>query len=81
MSRVIVIGGGPAGIMAAGMAAKNGAEVTLLEKNERLGKKLLISGKGRCNITNDTDIEGLIENTPGTVISCILPSIPFQIRI
>ena len=65
MSRVIVIGGGPAGIMAAGMAAKNGAQVTLLEKNERLGKKLLISGKGRCNITNDTDIEGLIENTPG----------------
>ncbi len=65
MSKVIVIGGGPAGIMAAGIAAKNGSEVLLLEKNEKLGKKILISGKGRCNITNDTDIEGLIENTPG----------------
>lgn len=64
-NKVIVIGGGPAGIMAAGIAAQRGNEVVLLEKNERLGKKLLISGKGRCNITNDTDIEGLIENTPG----------------
>lgn len=63
--RVIVVGGGPAGIMAAGIAAQRGSEVYLLEKNEKLGKKLLISGKGRCNITNDTDIEGLIENTPG----------------
>ena len=65
MSKVIVIGGGPAGIMAAGIAAKNGSEVLLIEKNEKLGKKILISGKGRCNITNDTDIEGLIQNTPG----------------
>lgn len=64
-NKVIVIGGGPAGIMAAGIAAQKGNEVVLLEKNERLGKKLLISGKGRCNITNDTDIEGLIEHTPG----------------
>jgi predicted Rossmann fold flavoprotein len=64
-NKVVVIGGGPAGIMAAGIAAQRGNEVLLLEKNERLGKKLLISGKGRCNITNDTDIEGLIENTPG----------------
>lgn len=64
-NRVIVIGGGPAGIMAAGIAAQRGNEVALLEKNERLGKKLSISGKGRCNITNDTDVEGLIENTPG----------------
>lgn len=63
--RVIVIGGGPAGIMAAGTAAQSGSEVVLLEKNGRLGKKLLISGKGRCNITNSADIEGLIENTPG----------------
>lgn len=62
---VIVVGGGPAGIMAAGIAAHRGNKVVLLEKNDRLGKKLLISGKGRCNITNDTDIEGLIENTPG----------------
>lgn len=65
MGKVIVIGGGPAGIMAAGIAAQRGQDVVLLEKNERLGKKLLISGKGRCNITNNTDIEGLIENTPG----------------
>ncbi len=64
-NKVIVIGGGPAGMMAAGIAAQRGNEVVLLEKNERLGKKLLISGKGRCNITNDTDVEGLIENTPG----------------
>lgn len=63
--KVIVIGGGPAGIIAAGIAASRGSDAVLLEKNERLGKKLLISGKGRCNITNDTDIEGLIENTPG----------------
>ncbi len=65
MGKVIVIGGGPAGIMAAGIAAGRGRDVILLEKNSRLGKKLLISGKGRCNITNDTDVEGLIENTPG----------------
>ncbi|HEX2926154.1 MAG TPA: NAD(P)/FAD-dependent oxidoreductase [Ruminiclostridium sp.] len=65
MEKVIVIGGGPAGIMASGIAAQRGQDVVLLEKNERLGKKLLISGKGRCNITNSTDIEGLIENTPG----------------
>ncbi len=65
MGKVIVIGGGPAGIMAAGIAAGRGRDVILLEKNSKLGKKLLISGKGRCNITNDTDVEGLIENTPG----------------
>ncbi len=64
-NKVIVVGGGPAGIMAAGIAARRGKKVLLLEKNDRLGKKLLISGKGRCNITNDTDIEGLIQNTPG----------------
>lgn len=63
--RIVVIGGGPAGIMAAGKAAELGNDVVLLEKNDRLGKKILISGKGRCNITNSTDIEGLIENVPG----------------
>lgn len=51
--------------MAAGKAAERGLDVLLLEKNERIGKKLLISGKGRCNITNNTDIEGLINNIPG----------------
>jgi predicted Rossmann fold flavoprotein len=50
---LIVIGGGPAGMMAAGRAAENGARVLLLEKNDRLGVKLVITGKGRCNITND----------------------------
>ncbi len=52
-------------MMAAGKAAERGRKVLLLEKNDRVGKKLLISGKGRCNITNSTDIEGLIQNTPG----------------
>lgn len=63
--KVVVIGAGAAGIMAAGKAAELGKNVILLEKNDRIGKKILISGKGRCNITNDTDIEGLIENIPG----------------
>ena len=52
-SDVIVIGGGPAGMFAAITAAQAGAKVLLLEKNDRLGKKLLITGKGRCNVTND----------------------------
>jgi len=64
-NRVIVVGAGAAGLMAAGTAARRGREVLLLEKNDRVGKKLLISGKGRCNITNNTDIEGLIQNIPG----------------
>ena len=56
MKKVVVIGGGPAGMMAAATAADNGAEVILLEKQHRLGRKLLITGKGRCNITNDLSI-------------------------
>ena len=52
MSNVIVVGGGAAGMMAAVFAARNGQNVQLLEKNEKLGKKLFITGKGRCNITN-----------------------------
>lgn len=63
--RVIVIGAGAAGMMAAGKAAEKGRDVLLLEKNDKVGWKLLISGKGRCNITNNTDIEGLIQNIPG----------------
>ena len=62
MSKVIVIGGGPAGMFAAYFAAKNGHEVTLLEQNEKLGKKLYITGKGRCNITNAGDMEDLFNN-------------------
>lgn len=64
-NKVIVIGAGAAGLIAAGKAAERGREVLLLEKNGRVGWKLLISGKGRCNITNNTDIEGLIQNIPG----------------
>ena len=64
MKRVVVIGGGPAGMMAAATAADRGLEGILLEKKHRLGRKLLITGKGRCNITNDCDVEELIENVP-----------------
>lgn len=57
---IIVIGGGAAGMMAAVAAADTGAYVTIIEKNEKLGKKLYITGKGRCNITNNSDIENLL---------------------
>ena len=60
--RVAVIGGGPAGMIAAGTAGFLGKDVTIFEKNEKLGKKMFITGKGRCNITNNADIEVLIEN-------------------
>ena len=62
--RIVVVGGGAAGMMAAICAAEQGAEVTLLEPNERLGKKLNITGKGRCNVTNNADLETLLANTP-----------------
>lgn len=61
---VIVIGGGPAGMMAAGTAASHGKRVLLLEKNEKLGKKLFLTGKGRCNITNAAAIETFMEHIP-----------------
>ena len=64
MNNVIIIGGGPAGMIAAISAAKSGDKVTIIEKMNSCGKKLLITGKGRCNITNSTDINGFIENTP-----------------
>ena len=60
----IVIGGGPAGMFAAITAASNGQRVLLLEKNDRLGKKLLITGKGRCNVTNDCTEQEVLQNTP-----------------
>lgn len=63
--KVIVIGAGAAGLMAAGHAAEKGHEVHLYEKNNRIGKKILITGKGRCNVTNDSDVEGLLDNIPG----------------
>ena len=65
MKKVVVIGGGPAGMIAAGNAALNGNDVILFEKNEKLGKKLYITGKGRCNLTNASDPETLIKNTIG----------------
>ena len=61
MSRVIIIGGGAAGCMAAIFAARNGQEVYLLEKNEKIGKKIYITGKGRCNLTNAGEMEELFE--------------------
>lgn len=61
MKKVIIIGGGPAGMVAAIMTARNGHDVTLLEQNEKLGKKLYITGKGRCNLTNVVDVEALIK--------------------
>lgn len=64
MKKIVVIGGGPAGMIAASTASERGFDVTLIEKNHKLGKKLAITGKGRCNITNDCDIEELIENVP-----------------
>ena len=62
MSKVLVIGGGAAGMFAAIFAAYNGNEVHLFEKNEKLGKKIYITGKGRCNITNASDMEDLFAN-------------------
>lgn len=62
MSKVIVVGGGAAGMMAAYAAAENGHSVTLLEQNEKLGKKLFITGKGRCNLTNASDMEQVFAN-------------------
>ena len=62
---VIVIGGGAAGMMAAIMSARNGNKVIILEKMRSLGRKLSITGKGRCNITNATDMDNFIKNVPG----------------
>lgn len=63
-SDVAVIGAGAAGMTAAGFAAKRGLDVVLIERNPRPGRKLMITGKGRCNVTNDCDIDGFMENIP-----------------
>lgn len=65
MDRVVVIGGGPAGMMAGITAKENKNNVLIIEKNNQLGKKLLITGKGRCNITSSLDMDNFIKNTPG----------------
>ncbi|CFX85537.1 FAD-dependent pyridine nucleotide-disulphide oxidoreductase [Syntrophomonas zehnderi OL-4] len=65
MKDIIVIGAGPAGMMAAGQAAEQGGRVWLLEKKDRVGSKLRITGKGRCNITADVDLESFIKAIPG----------------
>ncbi len=65
MGKVLVVGAGPAGMMAAVKAAENGASVTLLEKTERVGKKMAITGKGRCNMTNAASVPEIIKNIPG----------------
>ena len=62
--RIVVVGGGPAGMMAAIRAAELGAEVTLVERNDRCGRKLRITGKGRCNLTNDCAIAEFMQNVP-----------------
>ncbi len=65
MNNVSIIGGGPAGMVTAILAKRNNKDldITIYEKNEKLGKKLFITGKGRCNVTNASDVENLIENT------------------
>lgn len=65
MANVLVIGGGAAGLLAGIAAAQNGAQIVILEKMRRPGKKILITGKGRCNITNNCDLQEIIKNIPG----------------
>ena len=65
MNKVIIIGGGAAGLLAAISAAQRGADVTILERMERAGRKLMITGKGRCNITNHCTMDEMIAHIPG----------------
>ena len=62
--KVIVIGGGASGLMAAGFASQNGASVTLFEKMHRVGRKIMITGKGRCNLANECDVDTFMQNVP-----------------
>ena len=62
--KVVVIGGGAAGLMAAAAAAQNGHSVTVIERNERPARKILVTGKGRCNVTNNCDVDTLMSNIP-----------------
>ena len=71
-AELVVIGGGPAGMMCAATAAERGMRVILLEPNRLLGRKLRITGKGRCNVTNNCDIRRLWRISPATGDSCTL---------
>ena len=63
--KVAVIGGGPAGLASASFLSRAGADVTVFEKNARPARKVMITGKGRCNVTNDTDVNGLVNAVTG----------------
>ena len=78
MMTVLVVGGGPAGLMAAGIAAAQGAKVILLEKMPRLGRKLLLTGKGRCNLTNTAPMPEFIESFPGNGVFLYGPLAAFS---
>ena len=65
MANVLIVGGGAAGLMAAGAAVRQGHKVTVLEHMDKPGQKILVTGKGRCNVTNDCDQETLMANIPG----------------
>lgn len=75
MSEIMIIGGGAAGMMCAIAAADAGHQVTLLEKNEKLGKKVFITGKGRCNITNDSDVRTCCSIRCAIHVFCTVPFI------
>ena len=60
--KIVVVGGGASGMLSAIYSARAGAEVILLEKNEKLGKKIYITGKGRCNVTNDCEVDDFLQN-------------------
>jgi len=81
MSKVIVIGGGPAGMMAAITATQYGNDVTIIEKNQIFGKKLLITGKGRCNITSSLYMSEFIKNNQEMDNFCIAHFKIIQIQI
>ena len=81
MSKVVIIGGGAAGMAAAIGAAECGHDVSVYEKNEKLGKKIYITGKGRCNLTNGCDTEDLFRNMVSNGSSFTVPSMDSQTLI
>ena len=78
---VIVVGGGPSGMLAAISSAQNGNKVIILEKNSFLGKKILVTGKGRCNVTSSIEMEEFIKNIPGNGKFYIVHFKTLQIKI